>query len=91
MAIVSHPANDRYRDRFDETFGRKEDPPLRADMGDGDFPRRNRMDLWTPAERAIHDVVQLVESLGAHPLLTEASMLLQQAQNKVADFVEHDR
>lgn len=52
------------------------------------FPRRARLDLHTPAETAIHLAVQVVESAGAHVLLTDAVILLQQARDKVADFVE---
>lgn len=56
-------------------------------MIDG-FPRRNRVDLRTPAEKAITEALHATEAAGAHPLLTEASILLQQARDKVADFVE---
>ena len=56
-------------------------------MIDG-FPRRSRLDLYTPAELAIRAAVEAVEAAGAHPLLTDAVILLQQAREKVADFVE---
>jgi len=46
------------------------------------------MDLFTPAERAIYDAVQAVEALPADVRLTEAVVLLQQAREKVADFVD---
>lgn len=52
------------------------------------LPRRIRIDMFTPAERAIYDAVQVVEAAGAHPLLTDAVNLLQQARAKVADFVD---
>lgn len=52
------------------------------------FPRRAKMDEWTPAERAIYDAMQAVEKVGAHPLLTDAVILLSQARDKVADYVE---
>ena len=52
--------------------------------------RRCRTDLYTPAEKAISDAVAAVEAAGAHPLLTDAVVLLTDAQNKVADFVELD-
>jgi hypothetical protein len=52
------------------------------------FPRRNRMDLWTPAEKAIQEAVNEVEKAGADVRLTDAVILLQQAKNKVADFVD---
>lgn len=50
--------------------------------------RRCDMLQFTPAEKAIYDAVQVVEAAGAHPLLTDAVILLQQARDKVADFVE---
>ena len=53
-----------------------------------DLPRRIRMDLWTPAERAIYDAVQAVEAMPADVQLTDAVNLLTQAQRKVADFVD---
>lgn len=52
------------------------------------FPRRNCVDLWCPAEKAISDAVQAVEREGAHPALTDAVVLLGQAQEKVADWYE---
>jgi hypothetical protein len=50
--------------------------------------RRCDQTLMVPAERAIFDAMQAVEKMCAHPLLTEAVTLLDQARNKVADFVE---
>lgn len=57
-------------------------------MSDNGFPRRIRTDLFTPAEAAIRNAVMEVEKAGAHPRLTDAVILLQQAQDAVADFVE---
>lgn len=54
------------------------------------FPRRNRVDHWTPVEKQINDALQAVEALGAHPRLTDAVVLLSQARDAVADFVEKD-
>jgi hypothetical protein len=52
-------------------------------------PRRSRMDQWTPAERAIYDAMQEVEKIpAAATQLTEAVILLKQAQNKVADWID---
>lgn len=59
-------------------------------ISDNGFPRRNRIDLLTPAEKAIWDARMAVERGGAHPLLTDAVNLLGAAQEKVADFVERD-
>lgn len=52
------------------------------------IPRRNCLYLCTPAERAIYETIQEVEKVGAHPLLTEAVILLGQAKERVANFVE---
>ena len=53
-----------------------------------EFPRRNRLDLNTPAEKSIYDAMQEVEKLGADVRLTNAVNLLVQARNLVADFVD---
>ena len=53
-----------------------------------DIPRRNRLDLLTPTELSLFNMVVEVESLGAHPLLTDVVILLGQARNKLADWVE---
>lgn len=53
-----------------------------------EIPRRSQMMEWTPEERAIHDVHVLVEAMGAHPRLTDAVILLGQARDAVADFVD---
>ena len=57
-------------------------------LSDNGFPRRNRIDLYTPAESAIAEAIAVVESLGCHTLLTEAVCLLSRAKEAVADFVE---
>lgn len=67
---------------------RAEGERLRANAS-GDVPRRIDMQRWSPAERAIYDAMQAVEATGAHPLLTEAVVLLGQAREKVADYVDH--
>lgn len=50
--------------------------------------RRCRIDLYTEAEKAIWAAISAVESAGAHPLLTDAVVLLAQAKEKVADHAE---
>lgn len=52
------------------------------------FPRRNNMDEWTPAERAIALAMDLVEELPADERLTRAVVLLGEARDAVADFVD---
>lgn len=50
--------------------------------------RRCHVWEWTPAEIAINSAIQIVETIGADVRLTDAVILLAQAQNKVADFVD---
>lgn len=50
--------------------------------------RRARIDLLTPAETAIRVAMIVVEEVGADPLLTDAVNLLQQARDRVADYVD---
>lgn len=57
-------------------------------ISDNGFPRRIRLDLYAPAEMAIREAVVEVEKAGAHPLLTDAVLLLGQAREKVADYVD---
>lgn len=52
------------------------------------FPRRGQMNAWVDAERAIYEAKQCIETMPADPLLTEATLLLSQAQDKVADYVD---
>ncbi|HEY9751217.1 MAG TPA: hypothetical protein V6C63_21210 [Allocoleopsis sp.] len=54
------------------------------------IPCRCQMNLWTPAKTAIWQAIQAVESVGAHPFLTEAVILLGQAKDKVSDYIEQD-
>ena len=52
------------------------------------IPRRCRIDLSTPAETAIRAAVRAVEVTGCDERLTDAVVLLSQAQDKVADYLE---
>lgn len=51
-------------------------------------PRRNRLDLNTPAELAIYTAMQEVEKLEANPKLTDAITKLKEAKELVSDFVD---
>jgi len=51
-------------------------------------PRRNRVDLFTPAELAIWKAAGEVEDAGCHPRLTDALNLLHKAREAVSDFVD---
>jgi hypothetical protein len=52
-------------------------------------PRRIRMDLWSPAEKAIGNAVQEVEKMAADVRLTNAVILLLKARDLVADFIDN--
>ncbi len=55
---------------------------------EAETPRRIRLDLFTPAEKAIYDAAMEVEKVGADVKLTDAVILLQQARSLVADYVD---
>ena len=55
---------------------------------ENEIPRRSRIDLNTPAEKAIYDAMQEVEKLPADVKLTEAVALLAKAKDLVSDFVD---
>lgn len=52
------------------------------------LPRRSRLDCLTPTELVVFHAIQAVEEIGAHPLLTDAVILLGQAKDKIADYLE---
>ena len=52
------------------------------------FPRRGRVECLSPVESAIREAIITVETAGADPRLTDAVLLLMQAQSKVADYVD---
>lgn len=54
-----------------------------------DFPRRSTINHNSIEELKIRDAVNSVENLGAHPLLTDAVILLGQAKDKVSDYLEN--
>lgn len=56
--------------------------------GKVDWPRRASIPHRIPAENAISEVTNLVESLGCHPRLTDAVVALQSAREAVADWAE---
>lgn len=58
------------------------------DAASNQIPRRCHVDLLTTEEYAIRNAIVLVEQLGADTRLTEAVILLQQAKDKVSDFVD---
>ena len=50
--------------------------------------RRNNITTMVPAELAIRNAIEKVENMASDERLTEAVVLLQKAQDKVADFVD---
>ena len=56
-----------------------------------DIPRRMDTLRWSAAERAIQDAVAVVEQMGAHESLTRAVILLGQAREQVANYVDAQR
>lgn len=52
------------------------------------IPRRIRLDLMTPEERAIWDAIQLIEAMGADVKLTNAVIKLSEAKDLVSDFID---
>jgi len=54
------------------------------------IPRRCQVDKMSVPELEIRNVILSVEELGADPLLTDAVILLGQAQNKVANYIDQE-
>lgn len=54
-----------------------------------EMARRSCLWKFVPAEKAIYDAIEIVEHMGADVLLTDAQCLLQQAQQKVADYIDN--
>lgn len=52
------------------------------------IPRRHKLWLMTPEELAIFNLIGEVEKLGAHPLLTDTVVKLQEAREKLADWID---
>lgn len=44
--------------------------------------------MWCPAEKAIYDAMQEVENMEGDVRLTDAVILLEQAQEKVAEYID---
>lgn len=57
-------------------------------MNNGVIQRRNRLDLFTLAEKAIYDAAQSVEAMPPDVRLTHAVNKLHEARALVADFVD---
>ena len=53
-----------------------------------DTPRRCHVELLTHEERMMLDCSMAIETLPAHPLLTDAIVYLSQARQALADYVD---
>jgi hypothetical protein len=66
----------------------EEKPAGNPKSGTGAAPRRCYIDKMTSEEKTLLDAIGMLEELPAHPLLSEAQTLVQQARDKVADYVD---
>lgn len=57
-------------------------------MTTDNIPRRAHIDQWCPAELAIQNAMRVVEEMPADVRLTEAVILLGQARDRVADYID---
>ena len=55
---------------------------------ENEIPRRVRMEQWCPAEKVIYNASLEVEAMPADERLTQAVVLLGQAKDLVADYVD---
>lgn len=55
-----------------------------------EIPRKCQMNEWCSAERLIAAAIHEVELLGCDPALTDAVVLLGEAQEKVASFIDRE-
>lgn len=53
------------------------------------IPRRNRLDLCTPIERELYEILNKIERIGAHPKLTDAVIAINEARSCIADYVDN--
>jgi hypothetical protein len=72
-------------ERIGQIEAPKQSKPKLVENG---IPRRNRLDLNTPAELSIFNAMQEVDKIGADTRLTEAVILLGKAKELVADYVD---
>jgi hypothetical protein len=53
-----------------------------------EFPRRAKLYENKPQELLIRDAINEVEKMGAHPMLTDVVILLSQAKEILADYID---
>lgn len=59
-------------------------------VGNPDTPRRSYVQEWSQEERDIYYLIQKIEKLGAHPLLTDVVNHLGQAKESLADWIDSE-
>lgn len=64
------------------------DSQPRCAVAAGSAIRRDRIDQFTPAEKAIWDAVKMIDAMPPHPWLTDSINLLHAARRRVADYVD---
>lgn len=52
------------------------------------FPRRHSLYRMTKEEIAIFNLIQEIEAMGCHAILTDVVVLLGQAKDRLSDFVD---
>jgi len=67
---------------------RKPDKDAGCAVAEGSAIRRDRIDQFTPAEKAIWDAVKIIDAMPPHPWLTDSINLLHAARRRVADYVD---
>lgn len=67
------------------------EPFKSIDMPEDQIPRRHCLDLNTPEELKIRSAINAVEQLGADPILTECVILLSQARERLADYIDRQK
>jgi hypothetical protein len=60
-------------------------------MSTHEIPRRSDLRRASVGEKAIRDAIHAVEAMGAEDRLTDAVVLLGEALNAVADFVDQSK
>lgn len=68
----------------------KKGQAVKMAVGKPDCPRRNFIPEWSNEEKDLRGLIQQIEKLGAHPLLTDVINHLEEAKGILADWIEKD-
>lgn len=87
--VEQHFINDKWRNAITQTTKRVfKTEAIEVQRDENGTPRRNQLNKFTAKEMELYDIMQNIEKLGAHPLLTDVINLIDQARYKLADWVE---